>query len=242
MPTAYWSQLGAKFNKVFVSRIYVTARLCATPVDNILACPLLAWRILEFQVGDKQAHISPKASLDLMGSGISSTKAYLPANRAAINDNLINVSSLIEGLMKLANIFEVHYSLAASLTNEVLDPKHADFDSQFHGVEEWMKKHGNCELTPQEIYHLIKYVELGKSRHVSGCCSVDADSPLQADQPSCDSDVEVSLSLLHPQQRDVMAWTAVIRQEEICLNSHAESTQNARTLRVRFYSDVSDDM
>mgnify|MGYP003387304609 len=79
----------------------------------------------------------------------------------------IDVATLFSALVKLSFVFEIKDSLALSLTAEINNPKHANFDAQFVAVEAWMVKHGRhghrgsaADLTAKEIDYLIQYVEL----------------------------------------------------------------------------------
>ena len=75
----------------------------------------------------------------------------------------IDVNTVFSALLKLACIFDLKDSLTTSLTNEIVDPKHANIDAQFVAVEEWINKHGagmNVKLTADEMDYLIQYVEL----------------------------------------------------------------------------------
>ena len=75
----------------------------------------------------------------------------------------INVHILYSALIKLACIFDMKDSLTTSLTDDIMDPKHANFDAQFVAVEAWIKKHGSglsVKLTADEMDYLIQYVEL----------------------------------------------------------------------------------
>lgn len=184
-----------------------------------------------------------------MGSG-SSTHEKPQQTDSGCN---INVNFLFEALNKLALVFEVNESLTISLCDEILDSNHPDRDSQYRGVEEWVKKYGDCELTPQEIFHLIKYVELYVP--VAPMVSIDADSPLEA-QLSGDSE-DVFLPLMCPYQGgvDFATWAAAIRSEEhkktlpskenetLRFESFEYTVENEgfRTLRGRAHSDMSEE-
>lgn len=181
-----------------------------------------------------------------MGSGISTSEKSI--RLVAEEDNCqINVDFLFSALYKLACIFEIKESLTISLSNEIRDPKHCNFDSQFRGVEEWVMKHGECELTPQETFHLIKYVELYKPAPVAETFTDEKKNYSF-----------VALPLMCPYQKDVDEWTAAIRREEqkktifkeqkktlFKENSALRHENSEHTLcmtsRVRFYSDMSEE-
>lgn len=191
-----------------------------------------------------------------MGSGASTEreKVIPPPDEGSVDkDSKINVEVLFSALYKLMCVFEIKESLTMSLSNKILDPTHANFDCQFHGVEEWVKKHGDCELTPQEIYHLIKYVELYKPAPSNDKKFCDAENhPNTLESWDSLSDMNVVLPLICPFRKDVAEWTASIRKEEtykatfkdndtLRFESFDYSCPATRTARVRFNSDVSEE-
>ena len=151
-----------------------------------------------------------------MGAGSSTNK---PLQTETENDDgEIDVNTLFQALLKLSCVFEVKDSLKRSLTDEITDPKHTSFDAQFFAVEEWIKKYGDADLTPQEMYYLIKYVELYEplpENNKSSVSETNVDSSL-VKHPSCESEgSDHACPLTLPYRSGMAAWTAEIRSEEL---------------------------
>ena len=104
--------------------------------------------------------------MDEMGGGSSTEmKREEPSSeeQERERDDQININVLYSALQKLSFAFEVKESLTTSLTEEILHPVHKTFDDKLFGVEEWLRKFTDVDLTHEEIYHLIKYVEVFQS-------------------------------------------------------------------------------
>ena len=132
----------------------------------------------------------------------------------------VDVDILYSALLKLTAIFEINESLMTGLTDEIVDPKHANFKEQFMAVEEWIMKHGDgydIDMTGEEIDHLIQYVHLYQ--------------PLPEEDEGCDEAVGISGSgsyaesettetsrgdcpLVCPPRHELAALTGDIRTQE----------------------------
>ena len=87
----------------------------------------------------------------------------ITSSRKSSTASEIDVDIVFSALSKLVCVFEIKESLMTSLTDEIVDPKHVNYEAQFVAVENWIQKHGGSmekTLTPEEINYLIKYVEL----------------------------------------------------------------------------------
>lgn len=122
----------------------------------------------------------------------------------------INATVLFTGLMKLSCIFEINESLTRSLIDEVMNDKHKCFDDQFFGLEDWITKHSDANLSPQEIYSVIKYVELYESLPADDKKpSIEGGSLEKAgvDTTAC--------PLMCPYRSDLAVWAATIHRKEV---------------------------
>lgn len=185
-----------------------------------------------------------------MGSGIAKNiPAELQVEKEDV-DEMIDVDTLYTALFKLTPVFEIKEALVLELTNEVTDPKHFSFDEQFLAVKDWVEKYCDTYLTPPEIFHLIKYIELYHKRPVTVCPPLpppptghepyrdspgvksDSQSTSSAinDEPSKEAEETGSVSLMCPFRSDFASWSAEIRSVELeksiserCSGSKGES-------------------
>lgn len=176
-----------------------------------------------------------------MGSGISSEKPL--RTQADDMDDQIDLQALFNALLKLSCVFEIKESLTKSLIDVVTDYKYTNFDAQFFGVEEWIKKFGDEDLTPQEIYALIKYVELYEP--ISAQVKQMHDVPFSEVNPMDEYSIEEEnkCPLICPYRSDIAEWTATIRSQELKKdaffkndNSSHMSARSFHTASVSFNS------
>ena len=103
-------------------------------------------------------------------------------------EDQININVLYSALQKLSFAFELKESLTRSLTDVILDPAHKTFDDKLYGVEEWLRKFTVVELTHEEMYHLIKYVEVLKSCSQEKTNDVKRHPPIHSDSVASGSE------------------------------------------------------
>lgn len=200
-----------------------------------------------------------------MGSGSSSVYVSDKKDKEDV-DEQIDVIALFSALFKLSPVFDVNECLTQSLCNGIMSSKHTCFDDQFVAVEKWVQKYGGDALTMQEIYHLIKYVELyklnrGRVGKTFSNISAFSDATVEDDgfvpssaMESEKVEPESLASLMCPFRSDFASWTAEIRAAEAdkffenddnstLLLENLDSTQrvgDASMSRIRGYSDMSD--
>jgi hypothetical protein len=162
-----------------------------------------------------------------MGSGVSTRKKIEIPTKLSVEtddvDDQIDVDVLFGALFKLAPVFEIKEDLVNQLVNVVMDESYTCFDDQFHEVEAWIDKHGDAYLSPQEIYYLIKYVELYETpppEAEGGGFVVDVEegsrSGAMIDEPSVAAASEGgTVSLMCPFRSDFASWSAEIRSVEL---------------------------
>jgi hypothetical protein len=188
-----------------------------------------------------------------------------------IYDDSIDVDVLYHALYQLLPTFEIKESLMNSLINEIFDSKHVCFNDQFIGVREWVDKHAaGVHLSPDEVYNVIKYVELyqhlpdtettgaevddqAAARGSDGSNAIEIDTESSEEAVACGTSWSVA-SLMCPYRSDVAVWTADIRRVELRKNAWKENDSSRRSTmdgnqgdahcfvarRPRFYSDASD--
>ena len=113
-----------------------------------------------------------------MGSGVSSHAKQSDSPRE--DENQIDISILYSCLQKLSFAFEIKESLTRNLADEILDPAHKTFDDKFYGVEKWLQKYTDTELTPEEMYQVIKYVELFDDEKPEDDCTTTMFPPISS--------------------------------------------------------------
>ena len=92
-----------------------------------------------------------------MGGGLSSKvkQGDFPLQK----ENQINVIVLYRALQKLTCAFGIKESLAESLIKKIIKISYKNVHDKSCSVAQWVKTNTEVELTAEEIYHLIKYVE-----------------------------------------------------------------------------------
>ena len=152
-----------------------------------------------------------------MGSGHSANKPL--RTQADEADGQIDVDTLFSALHKLSCVFEIKESLMTDLIEEVTDLRHTNFDSQFFGLEEWIKKYADTDLSPPEMFALIQYVELYQPLPLTDVdqTSHSEDTPIERSLSamSLSSETDKVCPLLCPYRSEVGSWTATIRRKEL---------------------------
>mmetsp|Transcript_16060 Transcript_16060/g.26940 ORF Transcript_16060/g.26940 Transcript_16060/m.26940 type:complete len:217 (+) Transcript_16060:90-740(+) len=173
-----------------------------------------------------------------MGSGVAKNiPAELRVEKEDV-DETIDVDTLYSALYKLTPVFEINETLVLGLTSEVIDAKHCSFDEKFLAVEDWVERYCDTYLTPPEIFHLIKYIELYHYPRAVSVSSPPPPPPLPTDpertldspgtegnlhsfmnaindEPSDEAAETGSLSLMCPFMSDFASWSAEIRSVEL---------------------------
>lgn len=139
----------------------------------------------------------------------------------------INVEIVYGALFKLSCLFEIDESLTRSLSDEILDLKHVDFNEQFVAVEAWIQKHcadSKSRLTSQEIDYLIQYVELYRPTEKSQANTTEKCSLYALYTESEMTDSEPRSPLICPYRHEIPSLTGDIRSREAKkLNPHWHS-------------------
>ena len=130
---------------------------------------------------------------------VTSIVDEIESTASSEDDDAIDVKTLFAALLKLSHTFNIKFSTMTSLLAVIRSERHTCFDDQFVGVEKWITRHSapGTQLSPNEIYNLIRYVNL-------------YDPPTE-DTVYMTRDVR----LLCPYRCDVAAWIAEIRGQEM---------------------------